>query len=73
MIESPLGNAVVVGRCVVRQRGLEFFGAGEAGLGDDLADAAIEALDHAVGLGVTRRAQPVLDSKRLAPLRSMSR
>jgi len=42
MIESPLGNAVVVGRSVMSQRGLEFFGAGEAGLGDDLADAAIE-------------------------------
>ena len=68
MIESPLGNAVVVGGRVMGQRDLEFFGAGEAGLGDDLADAAVEALDHAVGLGVAWRAQPVLDSKRLAAL-----
>ena len=33
---------------------------------ENLADAAIETLDHAVGLRVARRAQAVLDSKRLA-------
>ena len=33
---------------------------------DDLADAAVETLDHAVGLGVSRRAQAVLYAQGLA-------
>ena len=68
MIESPLGNAVVVGRCVLGQGGLEFIGTGEPSLGDDLADSAVEAVGHAVGLGVAWRAQSVLDSNLLALL-----
>ena len=41
----------------------------EAGLADDLADAAVESLDHAVGLRMARRTQAVLDGQfRAAPV-----
>ena len=63
MTQCALGNAVVVGREVELESGLQFRCAGEPGLRHQLADAAIESLDHAVGLGVAWRSQPVLDAQ----------
>ena len=59
---------VVVGMEVVGQRGLQFSGASEPGLLDDLVNAAIESLHHAVGLGVPGRAPPGRNALRTALL-----
>jgi hypothetical protein len=50
----------------VLQRVIQFGRREEAGLIDQIADAAVEALDHAIGLGMSRRAQPVFDPRGLA-------
>ena len=50
-----------MGQCVV-----EFGCRCEPGLVDDVADAAVEALDHAVGLRMPGWAQAVLDAQRYA-------
>lgn len=68
MIERLLGEAVVVCGHVVLERRLQLLGGLEACLADDLADAAVESLDHAVGLRMTWRAQAVLDGERCAAL-----
>lgn len=47
---------------VVVQRLLQVGSAVEAGLLQELADAAIEALDHAIGLWMTWQRQAVLDT-----------
>ncbi len=52
---------MVVNLRVVAQRRFELSSRGEAGLVDDLADAAVESLDHAVSLRVTRRNEAMLD------------
>jgi len=48
------------------QCGVELGCRCELGLVDDVADTAVEALDHAVGLGMPGRAQAVLDAQRCA-------
>ena len=50
MSQGVLRNEMVAAAQVLHQRGIEVGRAGEAGLLDQVADAAIEALDHAVGL-----------------------
>ena len=62
MVQGTLGDVVVVGRQVVGESGVEVGGAGEAGLLDQVADSAVEAFDHAVGLRMPGRAQAVLDA-----------
>ena len=64
MIECTLRNVMVVGRCVLHQSGFQFGAAGESALFDDLGDAAVEALDHAVGLRMPGRTQAMLDDQR---------
>ena len=54
---------MIVGVGVVHQRRLKFCGFGEAGLLHDVADAAVKALDHAVGLRVSWRRQAVFDGQ----------
>ena len=54
MIECALRDAVVAGMDVGGERGFEFCRCFEARLPDDLGNAAVESLDHAVGLRVTR-------------------
>ena len=66
MVECALRDAVVVGVDVVGERGLELCGRFEAGLGNDLGDAAVEAFDHAVGLWVARGREAMLDLKAFA-------
>jgi hypothetical protein len=61
MIEGALRNGVVVFSEVVTQRRFELGSATKTSLSNDLADAAIAALDHAVGLRIARRNKPVLD------------
>ena len=57
---------MVVDFQVIAQRRFQFGPGGETGLVDDLADAAIEAFDHAVGVRVTRRNQSMFDHQLLA-------
>jgi hypothetical protein len=57
-----LRNMVVVELQVVEQGRLQIGPAVEAGLLQQLADAAVEALHHAVGLRMARRRQTVLDT-----------
>ena len=57
---------MVVDFQVIAQRRFQFGPGGETGLVDDLADAAIEAFDNAVGLRVTRRNQSMFDHQLLA-------
>ena len=66
MVQGALRNMVVVGGQVLGERGIELASAGEAGLLDQVADPAVEAPDHAVGLGVPGWAQAVLDAHRRA-------
>lgn len=47
----------------MRDGGLQIVARVEAGGRQDVADAPIEALDHAVGLRVTRLGEPVLDAE----------
>jgi hypothetical protein len=63
VVQRTLWNPMVIGRQVVRQRCLQFARRGEAGVPDDFADAAVESLDHAIGLRVARPAQPVLNAQ----------
>ena len=60
--QGALGNVMVVGQHILIERGIELASAGEAGLLDQVADTAVEALDHAVGLWVPGRAQTVLNA-----------
>ena len=57
---------MVVDCQVIAQRRFQFVPGAETGLVDDLAEAAIEAFDHAVGLRVTRRNQSMFDHQLLA-------
>jgi len=66
MVRGTLGDVMVVGGQVLGERGIEVGSAGEAGLLDQVADAAVEALDHAVGLGAPGWAKAVLDAHRRA-------
>jgi hypothetical protein len=66
MIECALRDSVVVGVDVVGERGFEFCRRFEARLPDDIGNAAVESLDHAVGLRVTGRRQSMLDFQPLA-------
>jgi len=59
---------VVVEPDVAQQRGLQVLGAIVSPRGQHLGDAAIEALDHAVGLRCTGLGQSVLDAQGLAEL-----
>ena len=66
MVQGTLGDVMVVGGQILGEHGIEVGSAGEAGLLDQVADAAVEALDHAVGLGVPGWAKAVLDAHRRA-------
>ena len=61
MIQGALWDVVVVGGQVLGESGVEVGGRSEAGLPEQVADSAVEAFDHAVGLGVSGWAQTVLD------------
>ena len=68
VVQAALWDMVIVGVDIVGQGSFEFIGACEAGLLDDLADSAIEALDYAVGLKVARRGQTLFDREFCASL-----
>jgi hypothetical protein len=57
---------VVVNLDVIAERRFQFGGAAETGLIDDLANAAIEALHHAIGLRMAWGNKAMLDLKLLA-------
>jgi len=65
-VERGLRQLGVVKMNVAHQRGFQVFAADEMVALQHLLDAAVEALDHAVGLGVHRRAEAVLDAKIIA-------
>lgn len=60
MIQGALWDVVVVGVEVVGQRELQLLGRREPGLFDELTDAPIKALDHAIGLRMSWRDKAVL-------------
>ena len=62
-MERGLRQLGVVKMNVAHQRGFQVFAADEMVALQHLLDAAVEALDHAVGLGVHRRRQAVLDAE----------
>ena len=66
MSQRALWDVVVVGKHVVVQSRIEFGTRGEPGLFDNLTDAAIEALNHAIGLRMTRRSQTMFNVELLA-------
>jgi hypothetical protein len=66
MLHGALWNVVVVDLDVIAKRRLELCGRPEPGLIDDVADTAVEALDHAVGLRMAWRNKPMLDIELLA-------
>ena len=66
MAEWLLGQMVIVEPDVAGKCGLEMLTTGEAVGVEDIGDAAVEALHHAVGLGCSRLSEPVLDAQGLA-------
>ena len=61
--QRALREVVVVELGVAFERGLQILARAEVRGRQDVADAPIEALDHAVGLRVTRLGEPVLDAE----------
>lgn len=61
MLQGALRYVVVVNLEVVAQSRFELGGRTEAGLVDDLADSAVEALNHAVGLRMARWNEAMFD------------
>ena len=61
MTQCPLRNVVIVDVDIALQGLHRVFPGTEAAGRQDLADAAVAALDHAVGLGMSRRDDAVLD------------
>ena len=66
MFDGTLWDAVVVDFEVVAQRRFKLGSGAKTRLSNDLADAAIEALHHAVGLWMARWNQPVFDRQGFA-------
>ena len=67
MVQSALRDTGVVDLDVVHQGLLKLGSAVESGLGGDLGNTAVEALDQAVGLRVPGRTKPMLDAQRATP------
>ena len=63
MTQRALPEVVVVEPGVAFERGLQILARAEVRGRQDVADAPIEALDHAVGLRMTRLGEPVLDAE----------
>lgn len=53
MVQSALRDVVIVGFAIQVQRAFQLIRRCETGLFDEFADAAIEALDHPIGLWVS--------------------
>ena len=66
MVYDARRNVVVVEFQIALQRRCEFCRRPESRLADDLADAPVEALNHAVRLWMAWRNQPMLNAKLLA-------
>lgn len=62
MSESALRDGVIVASCIADQGFLQAFRGIETGGGEDVSDAAVETLDHAIGLRMTGSDQAVLDA-----------
>lgn len=61
MFQRALRNAIVIDFDVVAQGRFKLCGATKAGLIDDLADASVEAFNHAIGLRMTSRNEAMLN------------
>ena len=61
--QGCLRKLLVVGQDIAVQRGFQFFAGAEVVRPKHFFDAAVEALDHAVGLGALRRGQAVFDAQ----------
>ena len=72
MTQCPLWKVVIIDIDIALQ-GLRPLLAGAKAVGrQDLADAAVKALDHAVGLGMARRDEAVLEVRCVAdPIEAM--
>ena len=57
---GALWNVVVVQLQILQQSGLQISPAIETGLLQQLVDAPVDSLDHAIGLRMARRRQPML-------------
>ena len=62
MAEVFLGDVVIIEVKILLQGGFQMPGRGEGGRFQHLGDAAVEALDHAVGLRVPGLDQAMLDA-----------
>jgi len=62
-VERGLWQLRVVKLDVAQQRGFQVFAADEMMALQHLFDAAVEALDHAIGLRMHRRREAVLDAE----------
>lgn len=65
-LQNRWGQLVVVKRDAARQRLVQVFARSEAVRAERIADAPVEALDHAVGLRYSGFGQPMLDGERPA-------
>ena len=63
MVQGARGNVVAVSRQITGEACVDGHDAGETCLLDLVADVAVEAFDHAVGLRTSGRAQAVLDAQ----------
>ena len=68
MPEILLWDVVIIEVKILLQGGFQVTGGGESGGFQHFGDAAVEAFDHAVGLGMFGLDQPVVDAVRGAGL-----
>src|SRR5450759_334370 len=66
MTECLLRNVLIVEHGVALDGGGQLLAADEAGGGENVADASVESLDHAMGLWMPRRNQAMLDPQQHA-------
>lgn len=61
MAQGFLGEMMVVEPGIAQQRGFQFLAGAEVVGAQDIRDAAVESLHHAIGLGMPRPGQAMLD------------
>jgi hypothetical protein len=66
MTQGPLWNVVIIDLDIALQGRRQVLPGATAVGRQDLADAAVKALDHAVGLGMARRDEAVLEVRCVA-------
>ena len=63
MAQSLLGQVMVVEPGIAQERGFQFLAGAKVMGAQQVGDAAVETLDHAIGLGTLGTGEPVFDAE----------